>query len=339
MNQSSNGAGKQVQRIAGDRLPQSVADLAARSLKEALDRAMTLAAASVSARTEQAYADGWRHFTSWCDAHGVVYLPADPAFVGAYLAERSQTVGKSSLRISLSALAYYHRRSGEAWASNHPIIASVMKGILRHQKRSVRPAAALTSAEIKAMLRACGDDLAGIRDKALLLTGFAGGLRRSELVALDVEDIRYTKDGMVLRIRSSKGDQEGQGADVGISHGSHPDSCPVLAMKRWLRRSGIKYGAVFVAVNVAGNKERRLQANGFWRILKGRAELAGIKVPDGERLSPHGLRAGFITEAYLHGALDEQVMHHARQKNINTTRGYRQRAKVVLASPTKLLDL
>jgi integrase len=144
---------------------------------------------------------------------------------------------------------------------------------------------------------------------------------------------------MVLRIRASKVDQDGQGADVGIARGTHPDTCPVQAMRTWLKRSGIKYGAVFVAVNAAGRKERRLQANGFWRILKSRAALAGIAVPDGERLSPHGLRAGFITEAYLHGALDEQVMHHARQKTIATTRGYRQRAKVVLASPTKLLDL
>jgi integrase len=335
----SGGAGDPVRRIAGEILPQSVADLAAAPLAEALERAMKLARSSVSARTEQAYSDCWIHFSSWCESHGASYLPADPAIVGAYLAERAQSVGKSSLRISLAALAYYHRRSGHAWASNHPIIASVMKGILRQQKRPVRPAAALTSIEIKAMLRTCGDDPAGLRDKALLLTGFAGGLRRSELVALDVEDIRTTKDGMVLRIRSPKVDQEGQGADVGISHGSHPDTCPVRAMRTWLKRSGIKYGAVFVAVNAAGHKERRLQANGFWRILRSRAKLAGIAVPEGERLSSHGLRAGFITEAYLHGALDEQVMHHARQKNINTTRGYRQRAKVVLASPTKLLEL
>jgi integrase len=106
-------------------------------------------------------------------------------------------VGKSSLRVSLAALAYYHRRSGKPWASNHPIIASVMKGILRQQKRPVQPAAALTSTEIKAMLRTCGDDLASLRERALLLTGFAGGLRRSELVALDVGDIRITKDGIV----------------------------------------------------------------------------------------------------------------------------------------------
>jgi integrase len=189
------------------------------------------------------------------------------------------------------------------------------------------------------MLRTCGDDLASLRDRTLLLAGFAGGLRRSELVPLDVEDIRYTRHGMVLRIRSSKVDQDGQGADVGISQGTRPDTCPVQAMRTWLKRSGIKYGAVFVAVNAASRKERRLQASGFWRILKSRAALAGIAVPEGERLSPHGLRAGFITEAYLHGALDEQVMHHARQKTITTTRGYRQRAKVVLESPTKLLDL
>ncbi len=339
MSEIAGRAGEPIRRMAGEVLPPAVADLAAGPLAEALDRAMKLAHASVSARTARAYADCWDHFSAWCESHGATYLPADPAIVGAYLAERSRTVGRSSLRVSLAALAHYHRRSGRPWASNHPIIASVMKGILRQQKRPVRPAAALTSPEIKAMLRTCGDDLAGLRDKALLLTGFAGGLRRSELVALDVEDVRYTKDGMVLRIRSSKADQEGEGADVGIAHGSHPDSCPVRAMRSWLKRSGIRYGAVFVAVNAAGHKERRLQANGFWRILKSRAALAGIEVPEDERLSPHGLRAGFITEAYLHGALDEQVMHHARQKNINTTRGYRQRAKVVSASPTKLLDL
>ena len=339
MSQTPGGAGEPVRHMAGAVLPPSVADLAAGPLAEALDRAIKLARASVSARTEQAYADCWFHFSAWCERHGVSHLPAEPAIVGAYLASRAESVGKSSLRVSLAALAYYHRRSGKPWASNHPIIASVMKGILRQQRRPVRPAAALTSTEIKAMLRTCGDDLASLRDRALLLTGFAGGLRRSELVALDVEDIRITKDGMVLRIRASKVDQDGQGADVGIARGTHPDTCPVQAMRTWLKRSGIKYGAVFVAVNAAGRKERRLQANGFWRILKSRAALAGIAVPEGERLSPHGLRAGFITEAYLHGALDEQVMHHARQKTIATTRGYRQRAKVVLASPTKLLDL
>lgn len=144
---------------------------------------------------------------------------------------------------------------------------------------------------------------------------------------------------MVLRIRSSKVDHDGQGADVGIADGSHLDTCPVHARKTWLRRVKITYGAIFVAVNAGGRREQRLKANRFWRILKGRAQLAGVEVPEGERLSHHGLRAGFIREAYLNGALNEQFMAHKRQKSIDTTLGYNQRAKVILASPTELPDL
>jgi len=118
-----------------------------------------------------------------------------------------------------------------------PVIATVMRGILREQKRPVRPAAAITSTEIRLLLSGCGDDpggaagLPGLRDRALLLTCFAGGLRRSELVGLDREDVRFTPEGLVLRIRHSKGDQEGEGADVGIARGSRPHTCPVRAME------------------------------------------------------------------------------------------------------------
>jgi integrase len=142
-----------------------------------------------------------------------------------------------------------------------------------------------------------------------------------------------------LRIRSSKSDQEGAGADVGITRGRRRETCPVTAMTLWLQRSGIEYGAIFPRVTAAGSMESRLTGNGVWKILRRRARMAGLEVPAGERLSPHGLRAGFITEAYLNGALDEQVMAHARQKDVSTTRRYRQRAKTVSASPTKMLDL
>ena len=265
--------------------------------------------------------------------------------MAAYLAHRAATLGRSGLRLILAAVAYHHRRSGHLWSSADPVIAAVMRGILRDQKRPVRPAAALTSTEIKTLLATCGEDpggpagLPGLRDRALLLIGFAGGLRRSELVALDRDDIRFTADGLVVRIRDSKTDQEGQGDDVGIARGERAETCPVRALETWLRRAGIAYGPVFLRLTAAGTKEGRLTGNGVWKILRRRAAQAQLTVDDGERLSPHGMRAGFITEAYLHGALDEQVMAHARQKSEATTRRYRKRAKTVAASPTKLLDL
>lgn len=328
-----------LRRIAGEALPPELAHLADGAFGKALGKAVDLAQASVSPRTARQYEADWNAFRTWCDGHGVPPMPAPPAVVAAYLAERSATRGRSGLRLILAAVAHHHRRAGHLWTSADPVIASVMRGILREQKRPVRPAAALTSAELRLLLAGCGDDLAGLRDRALLLIGFAGALRRSELVALDHEDVRFTADGLVLRIRSSKGDQEGQGADVGITRGSRPGTCPVRALEAWLRRARIKYGPVFRRLTAAGTIEGRLAANGVWWILRARAKGAGIEVDPGERLSPHGLRAGFITEAYLNGALDEQAGAHARQKSLDTTRSYRRRAKVLTASPTKLLDL
>ena len=306
---------------------------------EALDLAIDYAQVSLSPRTTKQYEADWNAFRNWCGGHAAPYLPAPPAVVAAYLAERSATRGRSGLRLILAAISHHHRRAGQLWTSGDPTIASVMQGILRKQKRPVRPAAALTSAELRRLLAGCGDDLPGMRDRALLLVGFAGALRRSELVALDHEDVRFTKDGLVLRIRSSKGDQEGEGADVGVARGSRPGTCPVRAVEAWLRRAGIKYGPVFRRLTAAGTIEGRLTGKGVWWILRARARQAGLEVDPGERLSPHGLRAGFITEAYLNGALDEQAGAHARQKNLDTTRRYRRRAKLVAASPTKLLDL
>lgn len=339
---SGDGTGLPVprgRRLAGEALPPELAHLAEGAFGDALGKAIDFAQASVAPRTARQYEADWHVFQTWCRGHGAPYLPAPAAVVAAYLAERSATRGRSGLRLILAAVAHHHRRAGHPWASGDPVIASVMRGILRDQKRPVRPAAALTSAELRKLLAGCDDSLPGLRDRALLLIGFAGALRRSELVALDHEDLRFTADGLVLRIRSSKGDQEGEGADVGITRGTRPGTCPVRAVEAWLRRSGIAYGAVFRRLTSSGTIEGRLTGSGVWWILRARAREAELAVDPGERLSPHGLRAGFITEAYLNGALDEQAGAHARQTNLETTRRYRRRAKVVQASPTRLLDL
>lgn len=331
-------------RLAREALPPALAHLADGPLGAAIAKAIGHAERAVSPATEKIYQDDWAAFHLWCIDQGVPSLPAAPVLVAGYLAARAESLGRSGLRLILAAIAHRHRRAGLVWSPD-PAITSSLRGILRLQRRPVQPAAALTSTEIRLLLGACGDDpggragLPGLRDRALLLIGFAGCLRRSELVALDHSDVRFTAEGLVLRIRHAKGDQEGKGADVGITRGSGAGTCPVRALETWLRRAGIAYGAIFPRLTAAGTIEGRLTGNGVWKILRRRAALAGLTVPEGERLSPHGLRAGCITEAYLHGALDEQVMAHARQTDITTTRGYRRRAKTIAASPTKLLDL
>jgi integrase len=328
-----------VLQLAAGQLPEDVLRLLAGPIGSAVAEAAGYAGRALSDNTRRVYASDWRAFTAWCEAGGVPSLPASPLVVAGHLASRAQSLGRSGLRRRLAAIAHVHRRAGHLWEPGHPAIKATMRGILASHGKPSRPAAALTSVEVKRLLASCGTDLAGLRDKAVFLVGFAGALRRSELVAIDREHLRFTNEGMTIRIPRSKRDQEGEGADLGIPRGLNPLSCPVRAVETWLRRARIEYGAVFRRVTAAGTMEDRLSPQGIWKILRRRAEMAKLTVDENERLSPHGLRAGFITEAYLRGALDEQVMHHARQKDFATTRAYRRRAKITQDSPARLLDL
>ena len=328
-----------VRRLVPDALPPEALAVLSGPVGEAVARAAGYAGRALSDNTRRAYESDWRAFCAWCEAGGISPLPAAPVVVAGHLASLAKTLGRSGLRRRLAAIAHQHRQAGHLWETRHPAITATMRGILATHGKPARPAAALTSAEVKRLLAACGSDVAGSRDRALLLLGFAGALRRSELVGMDREHLRFTAEGMTVFIPRSKRDQEGEGATIGIPRGLNPLSCPVRAMEAWLRRTRIEWGPVFRRLSPGGALEDRLSPQGVWKILRRRAEMARLTVDETERLSPHGLRAGFITEAYLKGALDEQVMHHARQKSIATTQGYRRRAKITQDSPARLLDL
>ena len=306
-----------------------------RAVAEAAD----YAACALSGATLTAYAADWAHFCAWCRTGGVSPMPAEPVIVAGYLANLAPALKRSGLKRRLAAIPHHHRISGHRWIPGHPALRATLRGILGEHGTVSRPAAALASAEVKGLLDHCGTDVAGLRDRALFLLGFAGALRRSELVAFDREHLRFTAEGVTLRLPRSKTDQEREGATLGIPRYGKRDTCPVRALEARLQRSGIAYGPVFRKVSAAGRLEARLTADGVWMVLRRRAAQAGLAVHASERLSPRGLRAGFITEAYLRGALDEQVMHHARHKDVNTTRGYCRRVKLLVENPAKLLDL
>ena len=328
-----------VLRLAAGKLPAETLALLSGPVGQAVAQAAGYAGRALSENTRRVYASDWKAFTAWCRDGGVSALPAEPVVIAGHLASLATSLGRSGLKRRLAAIAHMHRQGGHPWEPGHPAIRATLRGILASHAKPVRPAAALTSTEVKQLLNACGTDLAGLRDRAIFLVGFAGALRRSELVAIDREHLRFTTDGMTVHIPRSKRDQEGEGADLGIPRGLNPLTCPVRAVEQWLQRTRIEYGAVFRRVTAAGTLEDRLSPQGIWRILRRRAEVARLVVDERERLSPHGLRAGFITEAYLNGARDEQVMHHARQSDFATTQGYRRRAKITQDSPARLLDL
>jgi integrase len=306
----------------------------------ALAAARAYARDALAPETRRAYAADWAHFSSWCREAGCAPLPAEPAAVAAYLASLAGLYSRSALERRLAAIGHAHRLRDHEWSAGHPAIRATLRGIHRTHRRRGRQAAALTSAELKRLVAACGGDLAGLRDRALLLLGFAGALRRAELVAVDREHIRFTDAGLRLLLPSSKTDQEGKGAELGIGRGRRRETCPVRALEAWLDASGCRFGPVFRKVDRWGNVEhRRLGGDAVRDVLLRRAREAKLTVHGTERLSPHGLRAGFVTEAYLAGARDEQVMDHTRHRDLKTMRGYVRRARLVTDSATKLLDL
>jgi integrase len=278
----------------------------------ALAAAIDFAGQALAPATLRAYRADWQHFCAWCRAAGWSALPAAPATVAAYLASLAKTHTSSAL----------------------------VRGIQRKFGRPVRQAAALATEEVRGLVATCETTPVGQRDRALLLLGYAGALRRSELVAIEYEHITFDKDGLRLLIPHAKGDQANAGANIGIPRGSAPDTCPVRALEVWLKTSKCEHGPVFRGIDMRGAIERRaLHPDAVRQILRKRATLAGLVLPRGERLSPHGLRAGFITQAYINGARDEQIMDHTRQKDLRTMRGYVRRAKLVTESPAKLLGL
>ncbi len=306
----------------------------------ALAAAEAYARQSLAPETRRAYATDWRHFTEWCGLAGCGALPAEPAAVAAYLAGMAQTHSRSALERRLAAIGRQHRLHGHPWSVAHPAIRTTLQGIRRAHGSRKRQATALTSVELRKLVNACPGDLAGLRDRALLLLGFAGALRRSELVGIDREHLRFTDTGLRLTLPRSKTDAAGEGVELGITRGRRPQTCPIRALEAWLTASDTRYGPVFRRVDQWGNIDHgRLVPEAVWQILRRRASQAGLTAASGERLSPHGLRAGFVTEAYMAGARDEQIMDHTRHRDLKTMRGYVRRAKLVTESPVKLLDL
>ena len=306
----------------------------------ALAAAIDFAGQALAPATLRAYKSDWQHFCAWCRQAGWSPLPAAPGTVAAYLATLSASHRTSALVRRLAALSRAHRLAGQAWPAAPPAIRNTLRGIQRTHGQPPRQATALATAELQSLVTTCDHSLAGRRDRALLLLGYAGGWRGSELVAILREHLTIAADGLRLLIPRAKGDQTGKGATLGIPRGQSAGTCPVRAVEAWLQVSECRYGPVFRSIDRRGVIGRTaLHPDAVRHILARRAGLAGLQPPQGERLSPHGLRAGFITQAYANGARDEQIMDHTRQKDLRTMRGYIRRAKLVTDSPAKLLGL
>jgi integrase len=306
----------------------------------ALAKSQTYQSTADAPATLRAYAADLANFRAWCLTHGFTPMPAAPETVGAYLAAAGLGYALPTLRRRVAAIARAHKIAGQPLDTSHPAIRETLRGIARTHGTPARRSAALTTPEIKRLSKACDASLAGCRDRALFLIGFAGALRRSELVGLDVEHVQPTEEGISLLIVRSKTDKEGSGAEIGITRGRSPETCPVEALQTWLAAAEITSGPIFRKVNRGGAVEAaRLSPDAVRQILLKRADQARLKGTLFEPISPHGMRAGFVTMAYKNGVPDEEIMGHTRHRSLTTMRGYVRRAKLGASSPAGKIDL
>jgi site-specific recombinase XerD len=291
-------------------------------LAQTASRARSYIDASRSPATIRAYRSDWAHFDSWCGEHNVVALPAEPAVVAMYLTDLADSGEFKAATLSrrLVSIAQAHKAGGHKSPTSDETVRLVNAGIRRTigtAQRAVRPT---VTEDIRAMVATCGEDPAGVRDRALLLIGFAAALRRSELADLNVDDIEKTRDGLVVTLRRSKMDQEAAGRRVGVPYGSRTSTCPVRAYAAWVEAAGLTEGAVFRPVDRHGNiGNARITDRGVALVVKRRARDAGM---DPSEVSGHSLRAGLATAAASAGVQERVIAQTTGHKSMMVLRKY-----------------
>jgi integrase len=312
---------------------------------------------AASENTLKAYAKDWAHFTRWCRMRGIDPLPPSPEHIGLYIADLAApqaAAGKAPPALSVASIE--RRLSGLGWAYTQrgtPLdrrdrhIATVLAGIRRKHARPPLQKEAILPDDLRAMLATLPHDLRGLRDRAILLMGFAGGLRRSEIVGLDhgrddTPDsggwVDILDGGLLLSLNGKTGWRE-----VEIARGSTDQTCPVHALTQWLHYARIDFGPLFVAVTRDGRKatNERLSDKHVARLIKTSVEAAGLRpdLPKAARLSlysGHSLRAGLATSADVDERHIQKQLGHA---TVEMTRRYQRRRDRFRINLTKAAGL
>jgi site-specific recombinase XerD len=273
-------------------------------------------------RTVRAYRSDLAHFAAFCQGRNVPALPATPATVAAYLTSLADAGFKpATMSRRLAAISKAHAAANldSPTGMQHAVVKEVWAGIRRTVGVAQTAKAAATADYLKKMLQQVPDSFAGLRDRALLLMGFAAALRRSELVALQVDDVQFVPEGMVLTIRR-RTDQEGAGQKVAVTLGQHVETCPVRSLRAWLLAADLHTGPLFRAVDRWGHLPGKALTDQVVALLvKKYAERAGL---DPVVFSGHSLRAGLVTSAAVAGASERKIMDQTRHRSVAMVRRY-----------------
>jgi site-specific recombinase XerD len=289
-------------------------------LQDLPDQTCALVGAPRAANTVRAYASDWRHFCNWCGERHLQALPASAEVVALYITQLAESRRAVTVQRRLAAISQIHQDAGQPTPTEDRLVRRTMAGIRSMLGTAPRTKTATRTKLLHRLVLDLPDTPQGARDRALLLVGFAGALRRSELVALDRSDIMFDAEGIRVTIRASKTDQESVGAVVGLPQGERPETCPVRALRAWLALLPDQRAPVFRRMSRWGTPTRaRLTDQSVALIIKRLVVAVG---QDPKLFAGHSLRAGLATSAAAGGATELDIIQQTRHRSIEMVRRY-----------------
>ena len=280
--------------------------------------------------TLRAYRSDFKDFGSFCIKHGFKSIPTDPKIVSLYLTHMSKTSKISTLRRRLVSIGVVHKLKGHYLDTKHPIIIENLMGIKRLKGSKQTGKKPILINHLKQIVNTINEqeieEIVKFRNKTLILIGFGGGFRRTELISIDYEDLEFVDEGVKIALKRSKTDQFGEGMIKGLPYFSKETYCPVINLKNWLKISKIKTGPIFrrFAKGSALTKYR-LTDQSVVLVIKEYLRLAGI---ENNNFSGHSLRSGFATVAAEAGADERSIMAMTGHKTTQMVRRYIKEANI-----------
>jgi site-specific recombinase XerD len=267
---------------------------------------------SKSKNTLRAYQSDYKDFTLFCTKNGFQSLPTDPKILALYLTYLSATSKFSTLKRRIASISVIHKMKGHYIDTKHPVIMENLMGIKRVKGSNQKSKKPLLIKDLKliinAILESNEKDIRKLRDKSIMLIGFSGGFRRSELVNIEYEDIEFVEEGVKIFVKRSKTDQSGEGMIKAIPYFDNSNYCPVMSLKNWINIAKINDGKVF-----------DISDKGVALIIKKYVKIAGL---DSKRYAGHSLRSGFATSTAESGAEERNIMAMTGHKTTQMVRRY-----------------
>ena len=285
---------------------------------------------SKSDNTLRAYRSDFKDFGAFCAKHGLNSLPSEPKIISLYLTYLSKNSKISTLRRRLVSISMVHKFKGHYLDTKHPIIVENLMGIRRVKGSIQNGKKPLLINHLKSIINAIDkenyEEIKKLRDKSIILIGFGGGFRRTELISINYEDLEFVSEGLKIIIRRSKTDQFGEGMIKGLPYFNNVNYCPVLNLKKWLEISKIKSGPIFRRFSKGSFiTNNRLTDQSVVLLIKKYLNLAGI---ENKNFAGHSLRSGFATVAAESGANERSIMAMTGHKTTQMVRRYIREANI-----------